>query len=101
MPKGYEFKPYTATMVIQLEVGIHAKNKNTQSKASPYANRKSYQSKANPCANRTSFFQQTPNKVMQVHVQKKDCPSIQETRGVSHCGLAIYIKMYLKTKEEL
>jgi len=50
--------------------------------------------------NRTSFFKQTPNKVMQVHVQK-DCPSIQETRGVSHCGLAIYIKVYLKAKEEL
>jgi hypothetical protein len=25
MPKGYELKPYTATTVIQLEVGIHAK----------------------------------------------------------------------------
>jgi hypothetical protein len=24
-----------------------------------------------------------------------------ETRGVSHCGLAIYIKKYLKAKEEL
>jgi hypothetical protein len=23
------------------------------------------------------------------------------TRGVSHCGLAIYIKTYLKAKEEL
>jgi hypothetical protein len=23
------------------------------------------------------------------------------TRGVSHCGLAIYIKKYLKEKEEL
>jgi len=23
------------------------------------------------------------------------------TRGVSHCGLAIYIKKYLKAKEEL
>jgi hypothetical protein len=107
MPKGLSKpkpylnpKPYTATTVIQLEVAIHAKNKNTQSKANPYANRTSYQSKANPCANRTSFFKQTPNKVMQVHVQK-DCPSIQETRGVSHCGLAIYIKMYLKAKEEL
>jgi hypothetical protein len=43
---------------------------------------------------------QTPNKVMQVHVQK-DCPSIQETRGVSCYGLAIYMKMYLKAKEEL
>ncbi len=37
---------------------------------------------------------------MQVHVQK-DCSSIQETRGVSHCGLAIYIKMYLKVKKKL
>jgi hypothetical protein len=84
---------------------IVQRTKNTQSKAkvskaNPYANRTSYQSKANPCPNRTSFFKQTPNKVMQVHVQK-DCPSIQETRGVSHCGLAIYIKMYLKAKEEL
>jgi hypothetical protein len=40
MPKGYELKPYTATRVIQLEVGIHAKNKNTQSNAKV--------SKANP-----------------------------------------------------
>jgi hypothetical protein len=24
-----------------------------------------------------------------------------QTRGVSHCGLAIYIKKYLKAKEEL
>jgi hypothetical protein len=24
-----------------------------------------------------------------------------KTRGVSHCGLAIYIKKYLKAKEEL
>ncbi len=24
-----------------------------------------------------------------------------ETRGVSHCGLAIYIKKYLKAEEEL
>jgi hypothetical protein len=29
-----------------------------------------------------------------VLVQKK-------TRGVSYCGLAIYVKMYLKAKEEL
>jgi len=28
------------------------------------------------------------------------CHMIQ-TRGVSHCGLAIYIKRYLKAKEEL
>jgi uncharacterized Zn-finger protein len=86
------------------------KEPNTQSKAkvskaNAYANRANYQSKAkqskaNPCANRTSFFKQTPNKVMQVHVQK-DCSSIQETRGVSHCGLAIYIKMYLKVKKKL
>jgi hypothetical protein len=26
---------------------------------------------------------------------------LKETRGVSHCGLAIYIKKYLKAKEEL
>jgi hypothetical protein len=25
----------------------------------------------------------------------------KQTRGVSHCGLAIYIKMYLSAKEEL
>jgi hypothetical protein len=25
----------------------------------------------------------------------------KQTRGVSHCGLAIYIKKYLKAKEEL
>jgi len=25
----------------------------------------------------------------------------RETRGVSHCGLAIYIKKYLNAKEEL
>jgi len=74
--------------------------KHPKQSKNPYPNRKSYQSKANPCANRASFFKQTPNKVMQVHVQK-GCPSIQETRGVSHCGLAIYIKMYLKAKEEL
>jgi hypothetical protein len=29
------------------------------------------------------------------HIQPK------QTRVVSHCGLAIYIKMYLKAKEEL
>jgi len=28
-------------------------------------------------------------------------PPIEETRGVSHCGLAIDIKKYLKAKEEL
>jgi hypothetical protein len=26
---------------------------------------------------------------------------IETTRGVSHCGLELYIKMYLKAKEEL
>jgi hypothetical protein len=26
---------------------------------------------------------------------------LRKTRGVSHCGLAIYIKKYLKAKEEL
>jgi hypothetical protein len=25
----------------------------------------------------------------------------KQTRGVSHCGLAIYIKMYLNAKEEI
>jgi hypothetical protein len=34
------------------------------------------------------------------------CPRLSHmyattTRGVSHCGLAIYIKKYLKAKEEL
>jgi hypothetical protein len=32
---------------------------------------------------------------------KEDHWKTQETRSVSHCGLAIYIKKYLKTKEEL
>jgi hypothetical protein len=27
--------------------------------------------------------------------------NVNKTRGVSHCGLAIYIKKYLKAKEEL
>jgi hypothetical protein len=27
--------------------------------------------------------------------------TVVKTRGVSHCGLAMYIKMYLKEKEEL
>jgi hypothetical protein len=27
--------------------------------------------------------------------------NLYTTRGVSHCGLAIYIKKYLKAKEEL
>jgi hypothetical protein len=27
--------------------------------------------------------------------------ALRLTRGVSHCGLAIYIKKYLKAKEEL
>jgi len=27
--------------------------------------------------------------------------SVSRTRGVSHCGLAIYILKYLKAKEEL
>jgi hypothetical protein len=26
---------------------------------------------------------------------------VKKTRGVSHCGLAIYIKKYLEAKEEL
>jgi len=29
------------------------------------------------------------------------CEITIQTRGVSHCGLAIYIKRYLKAKEEL
>jgi hypothetical protein len=28
-------------------------------------------------------------------------PQKRKTRGVSHCGLAIYIKKYVKAKEEL
>jgi hypothetical protein len=30
-----------------------------------------------------------------------DGPTACKTRGVSYCGLAIYIKKYLKAKEEL
>jgi hypothetical protein len=33
------------------------------------------------------------------YMQELVIPSV--TRGVSHCGLAIYIKNYLKAKEEL
>jgi hypothetical protein len=35
------------------------------------------------------------------HVNCFPRPSINPTMGVSHCGLAIYIKKYLKKKEEL
>jgi hypothetical protein len=28
-------------------------------------------------------------------------PKVKSTRGVSHCGLAIHIKKYVKAKEEL
>ncbi len=28
-------------------------------------------------------------------------PNLKETRAMSHCGLAFYIKKYLKAKEEL
>jgi hypothetical protein len=38
-------------------------------------------------------FVKSPNKF--------ECLDINPTRGVSHCGLAIYIKKYLKAKEEL
>jgi hypothetical protein len=31
---------------------------------------------------------------------KFECLDINRTRGVSHCGLAIYIKKYLKAEEE-
>ncbi len=38
--------------------------------------------------------------------EKKDgehtpCNAQESTRGVSHCGLAIYINKYVKAKEEL
>ncbi len=33
--------------------------------------------------------------------ERKEAGSALQTRGVSHCGLAIYIKKYLKPKEEL
>jgi hypothetical protein len=41
-----------------------------------------------------------------VNYQDLEVPKIRKqglyiTRGVSHCGLAIYIKKYLKAKEEL
>jgi hypothetical protein len=29
------------------------------------------------------------------------CTKLHDTRGVAHCGLAIYIKKYLKAKEKL
>jgi hypothetical protein len=32
---------------------------------------------------------------------RSSCLEATATRGVSHCGLAIYIKKYLKAKEEL
>ncbi len=40
-----------------------------------------------------------------LHLKVKDTcppthPNPKQTRGVSHCGLAIYIKEYLKAKEE-
>jgi hypothetical protein len=31
----------------------------------------------------------------------RGCKLNNKTRGVSHCGLAIYMKKYLKAKEEL
>jgi hypothetical protein len=34
-------------------------------------------------------------------IVKPKSKGITETRGVSHCGLAIYIKTYLNAKEEL
>jgi hypothetical protein len=33
--------------------------------------------------------------------ERKEAGSTLQTRGVSHCDLAIYIKKYLKPKEEL
>jgi hypothetical protein len=32
---------------------------------------------------------------------RRKCLEQSETRGVSHCGLAIHIKKYLKAKEKL
>jgi hypothetical protein len=34
-------------------------------------------------------------------INKKKKAMTSSTRGVSHCGLAIYIKKYLKAKQEL
>jgi len=36
-----------------------------------------------------------------VHPTCYDFKKQKETRGVSHCGLAIYIYKYLKAKEEM
>jgi hypothetical protein len=37
----------------------------------------------------------------QICLTKFDCYHIVKTRGVSHCGRVIYIKKYVKAKEEL
>jgi hypothetical protein len=37
----------------------------------------------------------------QIWLTKFDCYHIVKIRGVSYCGLVIYIKKYLKAKEEL
>jgi hypothetical protein len=42
------------------------------------------------------------NGALKLHLDAKLCiTTTTTTRGVSHYGLAIYIKMYLKEKEEL
>jgi hypothetical protein len=41
-------------------------------------------------------------RILVTWLQKKNNPMrLTQTTGVSHCSLAIYIKKYLKSKEEL
>jgi hypothetical protein len=39
--------------------------------------------------------------VLKRSLEDENLPIINKTRGLSHCGLAIYILKYLKAKEEL
>jgi hypothetical protein len=41
------------------------------------------------------------NVIVEERVSVSKAPRQLKTRGVSHCGLAIYIKIYFKAKEEL
>ncbi len=41
------------------------------------------------------------HKINRAQWRRHELSHTRETRGVSHCGLAIYIKKYLKAKEEL
>jgi hypothetical protein len=38
---------------------------------------------------------------MEKPLEQRDVSQLNGTRGVSHCGLAIYITKYLKAKSEL